>query len=380
MLYNKFVFLYTSNFCTRINDFYNLEDWVANGYDVEYWDLSAITCHEHLSDLHVEGLTTRTITTLREFRNLVKENRSNNVLYLTWVNYCWYSAGFYSVLSQYNCDYAFFDNGLLPSFSYQSKNRKRRVTLRKIYHFLRDKYYRYSIKTPLLKPATFYFQLSDSYKGHDKIDSNTIHGWCNAGDYERNRKLQKAVEGKYIVFLDQYLPYHNDITLNGQKHIDADLYYSSINNAFSLIETQFGVPVVIAAHPAANRYNEINPFEGRRILFNKTAELVKGAELVLAHYTTAISYVVLNRKRMILFTSDAIRNFSPYIDSYIQQLANLLSLNCINLDSLTKEQLFLSEIPDSEYEDYKYKYLTNEHSKSISNFDSIISTLNQKTI
>lgn len=370
MRYNKFIFLYTSNFCERINDFYCIDQWVANGYDVEYWDLSAFTCHERLAEYTVDGLKVRKVENLVTFRMLVKEYIKFDTLYLTWVNYCWYSAGFYHILSENKCHYAFFDNSIIPIL--YTKHGNSSFSTKKIIKGLKNRYYEFITKKVRLSPAKYYFQLSEEYVGIDKMDANTIHGWCNSGDYERNQNLGHFKAGKYIVFLDQYIPYHNDNLLNGYKLVEPKKYYSSMNRCFSIVEKKYGMPVIIAAHPAAQRYNDDNPFEGREVVFNKTAELVKGSDFVIAHFTTAVSYVVLNEKKMMLFTSNAIKEARPCINDYIISLAELLGLKCINQDSATENDMTVNRICKDKYKEYKYRYLTNIHSESCSNYKNII--------
>ncbi len=372
MKYNKFIFLYTSNFCARVNDFFCIEEWIANGYDVEYWDLSAFTCHEHLAEFPMYSLVQKEVRSKREFEKLVKKYQQYETLYLTWVNYCWYSSGFYRVISKYNCDYAFFDNGLIPPLSSKNMNS---LTIKRIVNGIRNHYYHYLSKTSVLKPASFYFRLSESFIGVDRTDSKTIKGWCNSGDYERNRNLKKVREDNYIVFLDQYIPYHNDNILNGQRQVNADEYFTSLNRCFAIIEKIYGAPVVIAAHPAANKYKENNPFNGRELVYNQTSELVKGSDMVIAHFTTAVSYVILNKKKMILLTSQSIKEVRPQIDSYIVNLAEIVGQNCVNQDTVKEEELKAFDISEEKYNDYKYRYLTNHFSENMSNFESIINTL-----
>lgn len=385
MCYSKFVILYTSNFCSRINDFYCVEEWVSHNYDVEYWDLSAFTCHEHLADYNVEGLKNRVVSSLKEFKDLVSKNNNATTLYMTWVNYCWYSAGFYDALSEYNCNYAFFDNGLIPNFDLPSDassvickmiKKMRRISYTKIKNLIMSKYRDRKINTNHLNPAKFYFKLSETYLGVDKMDGETIVGWCNSGDYERNKRLKEIKETNYIVFLDQYIPYHNDNVLMGLKQINSCEYYSSLNRCFSLLEEKYKMPIVVAAHPAALKYKENNPFDGRKIIFNKTAELVKQSEFVIAHYTTAISFVVLNNKRILFLSSDSIKKLRPNIDYYICRFSELLGAKLLNQDTATYSDLEIEEVDIQKYNDYKYKYLTNRYSESKSNFDNIIKVIN----
>ena len=378
MSYNRFVILYTSNFCSRINDFFCIDEWVRNGYDVEYWDLSAFTCHEHLADYKVKGLTIRVIKNVSEFSKLVKKYQNNKTLYLTWVNYCWYSAKFYRVLSKNNCEYAFFDNSLIPPIS----NRKiiKAIFSKRILNFIKNGFYKYILKNIDLKAAKYYFQLSESFIGIDKVNKSTIHGWCNSGDFENNRRLERMKDEKYIVFLDQYIPYHNDNILNGYKRVAPEKYFSSLNRCFDIIEKKYGVPIVIAAHPAATKYKENNPFNGRDLIYNQTSELVKSCEMVLAHFTTALSYVVLNDKNLILLTSDAIKEVRPEIDEFIIRLADLLGIRCVNQDYATENDFTIDELNIDKYNDYKYRYLTNRHSENYSNFENIIKVINTNKV
>lgn len=372
--YDKFIILYTSNFCERIDDFFCIKKWLSHGYDLEYWDLSAITCHEHLADYHIEGLTIREVNNYTEFEGLIREVEHKKALFMTWVNYCWYSAKFYEILTKYNCDYAFFDNGLIPSFDASGFLSK--LSIRTILKSLQGRYYNLKKRTKALKPANFYFRITNSYQGVDKVDSSTRYGWCNSGDYERYQKLTNVENNDYVVFLDQYIPYHNDNILNGRKQIDPDKYYNALNNVFSLIEERLGLPVIIAAHPAAKNYVERNPFNGRLFEYNKTAELVKGCKFVVAHFTTAISFVVLGQKKMILLTSDAITATRPDLNDYILKLGQILDLMIINIDQASSSELPV-EINRERYDSYKYMYLTNKESENRTNFENICHLLDK---
>lgn len=385
MNYNKFVVLYTSNFCSRINDFYNIEEWVSHGYDIEYWDLSSFTCHEHLADYKVEGAKIVEVANLKEFDLLVEQCDSTSTLFMTWVNYCWYSAGFYEVLSRHGCHYAYFDNGLIPpipsiqdnsTFTEKMKKKFGQLSITNIKSIIRNKSFAYHKQKKRLLPAKYYFKIVESYTGIDKIDADTTVGWCNSGDFENNRQMTSSNNNKYIVFLDQYIPYHNDNILNGQRQVCAEDYYCAINRCFSLIEKKYKLPVVVAAHPAATKYKLFNPFEGRMVIFDKTSELVKNSSFVLAHFTTAISYVVLNKKKILFLTSNAIKEIRPQTNSYIEYLAQLLGAKCLNQDTATIEDLKIDEIDVQKYNQYKYSYLTNNHSEAKTNFQNIIDLIN----
>lgn len=372
MKYNKFVILYTSNFCERVSDFFCVKEWIDNGYDIEYWDLSQFTCHEKLKAVQIDGLIIKEISDIKEFVGHIRKLNNLNTLFLTWVNYCWYSAAFYEVISKFNFDYAFFDNGLIPSLTIGSANKKR--TIKQILEGIRNRYFSYRAKSDVLKPASYYFRLSEFHDGGgDKIEQNTKIGWCNSGDYEHNSLLKPTRNKDFIVFLDQYIPYHNDIVLNGQKQINPERYFTSLNRYFEKVEKKYGIPIIIAAHPAAMRYNTDNPYNGRKICFNLTSELVHDCKFVLAHFTTAISFVVLNYKKMIFLTSDVFVNERPWVDKYIQDFSEILGMPYLNIDHPIN--IDFDDMSLEMYEKYKYMYLTNKHSESQSNFQSILQTL-----
>ena len=131
-----------------------------------------------------------------------------------------------------------------------------------------------------------------------------------------------------MVFLDINLPYHSDLAFCGRPQIDPVAYYRSLNRFFGLLEREYGIEVIIAAHPRAD-YDRTT-FEGRQIFRLVTAELVRDAEFVLSHTSTAMSYAVLNAKPLIFIYTDAMA--AVYQRLFIREMRTLCRLpGCSNL-------------------------------------------------
>lgn len=371
MKYNKYIVLYSSNFCARINDFFCLDEWITNGYDIEYWDLSRITCHEHLAEFSLEGLTIRVISSNKEYKELVKEYSGYKPLFLTWMDYSFKTATVFETITHYKCDYAFFDNGIIPYIKY---NATRKWNVRKLILKIQAFYISLRSRTNVLDAPRYYFKLSEYITaGPVKLSPTTINGWCNSGDFEINNKIPKDSSADSIVFLDQYLPYHNDYKLQGDSSVDARVYFDSLNKCFRILERKYNKRVIIAAHPAAHNYRINNPYEGRRIIFNKTAELVKNSFGVIGHASTAISFAVLNYKPLVLFTTNQIIERLPSDQNYIETFRTTLGVPLYNADNCT--DLSFEEVNKIKYDAYRYSYLTNHYSENQTNFNNIISIL-----
>jgi len=164
----------------------------------------------------------------------------------------------------------------------------------------------------------------------------------HAMDYELfRREAEKArTETNTAVFIDEYLPYHPDLTNTGLKSpMKAEDYYGFLSALFDRIEEIFGLEVVIAACPRADYTDKPNAFGNRRIEYNATARLVGECRLVVAHRSTAINFAILFRKPVMLTTTEKIYQHSsqtPYLEGFARSLEQPIHfidrLSSVNLD------------------------------------------------
>ena len=199
------------------------------------------------------------------------------------------------------------------------------------------------------------------------IEENKKIIWAHALDYEvyLNRVEQVKPERikNYAVFLDQNAPFHPDYTFhNNRAPVKASNYFKSLNAFFDDIEEITGLEIIIASHPRTTINNDF--WGDRKSISENTPELVQHANLVLAHYSTAISFAVLWGKPILQLTTN------EYINSYRHDrflaFASALDLNLLNTDNYKKENLKkedLFEVNKVLYKNYEDLYLRSDNAK-----------------
>ncbi len=187
-----------------------------------------------------------------------------------------------------------------------------------------------------------------------KNAKNIIYG--HTINYEKylHYEVKNNFTGNYFVFLDQYLPFHSYQYYRNVKPIcTKENYYNSINKFFEYFEKTFKQKIIISAHPRST-YEEMPKIYGsREIIKNKTFDLIKNSNGVLAHTSTAISVAVLFRKPLIFLTTDEIR--SSFDDFRIDSLSRDLSSTLVNVDN-SKSFIKLDKSNNiNNVDEYKYK-------------------------
>jgi hypothetical protein len=132
-------------------------------------------------------------------------------------------------------------------------------------------------------------------------------------------------------------------------------------------------PVVIAEHPSGN--NNDNPYDGREVVFYKTAELIRDSSAVCMHCTNAFTMVALFNKPLSIITCDALRA-SKNVGGRTAKFASVLNIPLIDTDAIEdmstvfypiNEQIrssFLSVFVDAERQENNTELL-KKHIQSI---------------
>lgn len=165
---------------------------------------------------------------------------------------------------------------------------------------------------PILYPSTLNFlpTVATYFSFPNKLEYlSNKNVFLNSHDYDMFLSSQEDIpySKPFVTFLDQYLCKHSDYEKRGiLKVIDEEKYLNELNCFFDFIEDRYKCPVIIAAHPKAEYIG--NEFNGRRIILGSTNELVKNAEFVIGHFSTAFSFVALHRKPyMIIYNDDMLK-------------------------------------------------------------------------
>jgi hypothetical protein len=183
------------------------------------------------------------------------------------------------------------------------------------------------------------------------------------------KKIGDEMTGDYIVFIDQYEPFHPDIKLLGLIASTPDVYYSQMNVFFNAIEVKYKCKVVIAAHPKSEEYRRKDYFEGRKVYFGKTAELVKNAKGVIFHSSTAISYAIMFNKPLMPVYTRQMKEKRTW--GYVQQSGFERFFNLKAIETSEVADVEFREVEPEIRGKYMFSYLTTPESKDRRNGETI---------
>lgn len=344
-------------------------DWyldflIANGISVEYWDVTSLVFGEDgHSSKKAEYL--RTPRTYQEVEATLRRPENRDACYVVVVTYERRTAKLYRLLSKNHCRMLFIDWGALPTS--RSTDWYRRLSdpaATAINLLWKSKAIIYR-KLRLIKPFDIVFAAGEALMSGSHYALRVVP--INLVDYdhyvEGKSDKGRLVKGRYVVFLDIYLPYQSDLKITGLATLDPCSYYLSLNRFFKLLELKYEIKVVIAAHPKSD-YG-IDTFQGRETFRGRTAELVRDADFVVSHHSTSNSYAVLNRKPIIfVYTEEMLRMYKYTRIREIMDFAKYLDAAIYNIDKITQcSQVVINAVNLSRYDGYKYSFLTTHESE-----------------
>ena len=176
------------------------------------------------------------------------------------------------------------------------------------------------------------------------------------------------------VFLDNNLTAHPDISLNDLKKINSEKYFNALSRYFDLFEEKYQTEVVISAHPTSNYIN--NEYKDRKVTRLQTAELVLKSKYVLAHFSTSISYAVLDYKPINLLVVDEwVGELWEYASI---EFSKSLGCNLINIDKISSvDEVDFNKVEKNLYDDYKYNYIVGNKTEGLSSGSIILNEFNK---
>ena len=170
--------------------------------------------------------------------------------------------------------------------------------LKKLFFFIQKKFEQTTAKKNI--PDFLVVNGTKSMAGIKSKKTSVIK--AHSFDYDfsitkKNFKLNK--KKKFLVFLDEDGPYHSDfIRLNIRPYVTAEKYFPVIDFGLSEIAKSLNLKIKIAAHPRSN-YDVKQIKYKHSIIENKTFELIRDADVVVAHMSTAIQWAVVMKKPII---------------------------------------------------------------------------------
>jgi hypothetical protein len=366
----KIIYISHAHLSSKIRFDYYIDYLLNKKWIVEYWNLLPLL-HGEIDEFGSQDEDfMRTPQTYNEIETMLSLHENKDAIYVLLINYGPNYLRLYRLLSKYGCKIHFFAWGAYPPIKGGS------TWINIVHHFstplilIKKSFNTINCivheKLKLVKPYDVVYgagySILETFPDASKVVS------VNTVDYDHYVRVKKhtnrLVVGSYAVFLDVYLPYQSDLIVLKMPKLDPDKYYASLNHFFELLESKYGIKIVIAAHPKANYKS--NPFEGREIYNGLTPELVANTDFVVSHNSTSVSYAVLNLKPIIfVYTSIMEKIYKNMCVEKIISMANYLGSTLYDIDEITQEeQIIIEDVDLKRYENYKYSFLTSRESEN----------------
>jgi len=382
MIEKKVVYIGYAPLTTKTATDFFIDKLIDRKVKIEYWDLTSIYFPNLtlLNTLDYEWI--KKISSLKELKVLLKLQNSDNIYFINFP-YEWRVLDLFLILTKFKLTINIIAKGMIPLPSWKENSSYiKTITFNKLNRFFKNK-------------IALIFKLFGFVKSFDNIyyageaalkivgigykkDINTAKLIpINSSDYDIfliNSEAEDVIKTRYIVFLDEYFPYHPDFEMLGIPTIESEKYYSALNRFFQEIEDKLKLKIVIAAHPKAILYTKRDFFNGRTVLFNQTASLVRHCEFAIAHMSTSISYAVLNKKPVLFSLSNDLSKKMALQSLIISFMANQLKSNVVNIDSEFNIDL-ITPLDELSYDNYKYRYLTNKNTENHLSSDLFINSI-----
>lgn len=374
----KLIFLDQEPLTPRRRKVFEIDALQREGFEVEFWDMSAY-CFDGvvIKDVTITDFVLK-INTLAAYKEEIKKQNFKNTIFIFEGYLASLKPELNTILRGLNAVTVRFEintTSKLPGKSLADKVKRitqhhfteiisqltRTVTAR--LNGLFHKPYSYVVSSGSIIPADIQVNHSD---------------YIQFLESQANGPILKE---PYIVFLDQFYPYHPDFKSKGLNiERNAQSFFSDLNGYFDKIEETYKIKIVIAAHPKANYNPEI--FNNRGIFYGKSVALVKDAQAVIAISSASIDFAVMNDKPLALIITNDILNCSQVrneIVCYQRLLAKMLNLEVLNISTLNDTcDLSIHKFSSETRNNYLYLYLTSlgiEHTLNVELLPSVFSSL-----
>lgn len=392
---SQVIFFITSPFCKRDYDRYGIDVFMHNGFDVYVWDIMQTVFPDLQGKVAaVDPIEWDRLRVFKSKQDVITALRycPDQTIVIDPQGYSFNTLRIYRALSQFRIAYILTPVcGSPPIFFVRTLN-NRLQTLRKIFNLKKLMNYiitRLPVSYMGVAPAAMV--ITEGLKCNSArpgVTTDTEIIQSHALDYDIYLRLQHAPpvvdatllgEGKTVVFLDNFLPHHTDTLFSKTKvPVTAQMYYADLNRFFAYLETQHHLKIIIAAHPRANYADHGKDYFGGRLMIQgKTAELVRAADLILATFSTSLSFVALYRKPVLFITTDELNNSHDYdYGRYIQDVAELFGRHPINISTDISKTPIDYAIDETLYQAYVRDYITVDTTEDLSHPQIVANAIN----
>jgi hypothetical protein len=190
--------------------------------------------------------------------------------------------------------------------------------------------------------------------------------WASSNDFHTFQKVKKTGSNTcpkdYLVFLDDCITQALDWKiLKMSPPVVESVYFSKLNRFFQMLENDYSIPVVIAGHPnTANDEAYSHKFNGRDVIYGKTAELAMHSHGVLLHASTSVSYAILGRKPITSVISEELD--LSYYGKSIRSISRAVGSKLVFMDRDYNYKSLTTQIDFKKYISYELDFLNNAYS------------------
>lgn len=364
-------------------DFF-MDELQQSGFEVEYLDVTTLFHSIDVEEMPSEIVCK--INSYQELRQYLRNQNKQTTLFISQITFEWRCLKLYRYLTLEKCLLGRFANNMLPTPPCDFKRFIWRLFTISPCTYLNSIKQRFAImlkRWGYIKSHEIIF--SGGELGFQTIGAGAnidMHKGCviqiNSADYGMYQDLKntnkKIIDSKYIVFLDEYLPFHPDFELLGIKTIEPEQYYRELNRFFDEIEQKYNIQVVIAAHPKALKYRDRIFFNSRKVIFGETASLVRDCEFVLAHGSTSCGFAAMFSKSITILSSESIAQTMPVYHKCFEFFATTFGGKFLSYDQPLSEEIY-QPANTGKYDEYRYKFLTSPQSENRKTLDIIVDFL-----
>lgn len=320
----KIIYIHTRYFTLRDYHRFGAEYLENKGYDVELWRVyDGITLAAKIE--MSAGMYNRQNMfdlSLLKFERKVRKNR--NALYI--LHDC-KNVRYMYVLAKYHCKYFLIQGtgrvlmraAYVPRFSEVKKGNL--ILLGETINQKRKYFSEYMAEKFFCRHLPEYVFLGVDVKDrwlNYLPDNRKIY--VHSYDYDRYLETTEIKESnEYILYIDSGFG-NIDVHLVGEDFSDpwkgkTKNLWKKMEEMFRRLEDYYRLPVIVAGHPHTAYASDF--LFNRKIVYNKTPELVKQSKFVIMQWSTSISFALLFKKDILILIDNDFKKVSTWNSYYM---------------------------------------------------------------
>lgn len=194
-------------------------------------------------------------------------------------------------------------------------------------------------------------------------------------EYYENADLNIDVKQPYILFIDQNFFDHKDqVNASMKKWIPNETeFILEMRRFLDEVEKQFGIPIVVAAHPVTcKRIKEI--YGDRQIVYGNTCAYTANAEFVISSSSGAMGFAVMHKKPLLLYNNFQLKRSFFYMELQMPK-SRILNAKIVNISNSLNGVDLKEYVTNPDCKEYM-EYLTADANNTELFMDTVIRYLN----